>query len=144
MKVIGGDVQGVQPGEVDGEIGRDDLEEVLELRQALQAEPAHITQSHAIGQAVCQSLGRLGRQQHLAAVASAHHPRHAVQRRAKVVTVACLGLAAVQPHAHPNLKAVQGRPQVALDGEGGIETGDRRREGRAEGVADGLEDLPAG
>ena len=77
-----------------------DLIDVFGTGQITQAYQAEVAQSDAGRQTVSDQSDHSVRQQYLAAVRGGHNARRPIQRRAKVIVVAVLRRAGMQPAAH--------------------------------------------
>ena len=73
---------------------------VLGFGEILQSLLSEINEHRAGGQIAMREFTGSAGEQDLAAVTDSHEPRDAVDRRSEIVTVALVGCAAMQRHAH--------------------------------------------
>ncbi len=146
----GGELLGGGGGRgVVGEVGGDELEDVLAVAQILQAVLAEIAEGDVLGQVVADHLLGGEGEEDLAAVAGGHEAGGAVEGGAEVVAAAGVGRAGVDAHAHPQIGEIGIERAPILGGEGylGVECGGEGvvgvGEGGAKRIAHRLEHMPA-
>src|SRR6266545_4462916 len=84
-----------------GQIGHDDLEQVLQVRQTFHALLAHITQGHIRRQIAAHQVSHFHRKQNLSTMTGGHDPRDPIERvRGGVVVAFRYGWSDMNPHTH--------------------------------------------
>ena len=113
--LVGQLVEGAQRWEAGRQTGAAQLEDMLGPAKVFEALLAQIGQGRAPGELVAHQLGGGGGEQDLPSGGDRHQAGGAVERRAKIVAIAQLGLAGMQPHAHAQ-RAGEARPGFACQG----------------------------
>ena len=113
---MGASIQRHQRRKGRGQVGGDDLEHVLGLRQILEAMVPEVDHARVGGYVVADQAGRRLREEDLPAMPEIPEPGAAVDGRAVVVPVAQLGLAGVDPDADRD----RPRRWPGLDGEAAL------------------------
>ena len=132
-------------GKLGGQIGGEELVEMLGAGEVAEAVFAEMAELHAVREEVANELLGGEREQDLAAVRGGEDAGDAIEGLAEIVAIALLGGAGVQGHADFQFLDLLpgGGVQSALGLEGAGEPVLRGIEGDAKGVADGLENMAA-
>jgi hypothetical protein len=144
-EVVGRPFERAQRGKVGPELRMHELIDPLGHRQILEPHGAEVAQRARGRQLPEHAIGHRLRHEDLTAVSGPHDPRRPVDGAAEVVVVAPLDFAEMQPAADAQRQSGRrlriGEP--ALNGHGGVESGDRLVEGSVHSVAGHLDDRPA-
>src|SRR5581483_4089475 len=119
-QVVRASVKRPERWKLGGQVRAGELVDAVRADEILQAVLAEIDKLHAVREAVADQMVRRFREQDLAAVAGAQHPRRPVQRRPEIIAVTLLGHAGVDGHPYTQRADLAPRfglePTLGLDG----------------------------